>query len=75
MLDRPGLLVFKCQDTVSGGKQYLSHVEIVRMAQDIGYEADDLFVLARRNVIWSDNMKNQQHARKTHSYFLVFKKR
>lgn len=69
-----GRLVFKCQDTVSGSKQYLSHCEIIRQAEEIGFYADDLFILARRNAIWSPNMQNQQHARKLHSYFLVFVK-
>jgi hypothetical protein len=73
---RPGgVLAFKCQDTVSGGRQYLSHCEIVRQSLEIGFYADDLFVLARQNVMWSANMANQQHARKSHCYFLVFKKR
>jgi hypothetical protein len=69
-----GILVFKCQDTVSGGKQHLSHVHVINMAQGYGFYCKDLFVLLSKGVIWSPNMKNQQHARKAHSYFLVFKK-
>jgi hypothetical protein len=68
------LLVVKCQDTVSGGKQYLSHVYITDEATRLGWYCDDVFVLWRENVLWSPNMENQYHARKNHVYFLVFKK-
>lgn len=66
-----GIVAFKCQDTVSGGKQYLSHVHVVNMAQELGYYVKDLFVLGRHNVMWSPNMVNQVHARKNHCYYLV----
>jgi len=69
---RPGgVVAFKCQDTVSGGINYMTHAAVIAMAQEIGYYVKDLFILARRNVLWSPNMANQQHARKTHSYFIV----
>lgn len=70
-----GILAFKCQDMISGSKQYLSHVEIVNMAKELHYICEDLFVLVRTNVLWSPNMVNQQHARKRHCYYLVFRKR
>jgi hypothetical protein len=70
-----GLLVFKCQDLVSAGKQHFSHVEIINTAERLGFYSKDLFILTRDNVMYSPNMENQQHARKTHSYFLVFLKR
>ena len=70
---RPGgVLVFKCQDMVSGGRQHWSHCEIWRMAIGMGYTAKDLYIKYNPNVLWSPNMKNQQHARRTHSYFWVF---
>lgn len=70
---RPGgVLVFKCQDMVSGGKQHWSHCQIWRMATDMGYIAKDLYIKYNPNVLWSPNMVNQQHARRTHSYFWVF---
>lgn len=69
-----GLLTFKCQDMVSGGKQHWSHVEIYNMAREIGYYPKDLYILVRNTVLWSPNMKNQQHARKNHSFYWVFKK-
>lgn len=68
------LLVIKCQDTVSGGKQYISHALIINQAVLNGWYCDDIFVLFRKQVLFSPNMANQQHARKNHVYFLVFKK-
>ena len=42
------------------------------MALNFGYYPKDKFILLAKNRIMSPNMKNQQHARKFHSYFLVF---
>lgn len=72
---RPGgLLVFKCQDVVESGKQILTHCYVWSMAAALGFEDVDLFVLLakRRMIGW--NHGNQKHARKYHSYFLVFRK-
>ncbi len=74
ILKTDGVLVFKCQDTIESGKQYLSHVEIITYACTLGYYPIDLFILTASNVLISPNMVNQQHARKSHSYFIVFKK-
>lgn len=75
ILDRKGILAFKCQDTISGGKEYWSHVEIINMAYEIGFKLKDLFILYRGdNVLFSPNMKKQKHARKTHCYYLVLEK-
>jgi len=69
-----GIVIFKCQDVVSGGKQYFSHCEVMMQALQAGFYPKDLFVLL------SDSRpigrhKTQQHARKYHSYFWVFQKR
>ena len=69
-----GVLIFKCQDTIDSCKQYLSHVEIINMAISLGFYAKDLFVLLAKSRLMSPNMRKQQHARKFHCYFLVFKK-
>ena len=69
-----GVLVVKCQDTISSGKQYLSHVEIINYAINIGFYPIDMFILLADNRIL-DGHGEQQHARKYHSYFLVFKKK
>jgi len=69
-----GMVTVKCQDVVSGGINYMTHAATIVIAQKIGFYCQDLFILHRPNVLWSPNMANQQHARKTHSYFLVFRK-
>lgn len=72
LLQKGGIVAFKCQDTVSGGKQFISHFEVMKQAERLGFYCKDLFVLGRTNVLWSPNMANQQHARKNHCYFIVF---
>ena len=70
-----GILIFKCQDKVSSGKQYLSHVFVIDTAVEIGFYPKDLFVLLARNRLVADwQKKNQKHSRKFHCYFLVFQK-
>lgn len=69
-----GLLVFKCQDTVSGGKNYFSHYVVEEYARRIGFVEVDLFILHSKTVMWSANMSRQCHARKTHSFVLCFRK-
>lgn len=70
-----GILIFKCQDKVSSGKQYMSHCFIWQEAIKIGYYPKDLFVLLAKNRIVADwQLKNQKNARKFHSYFWVFLK-
>jgi tRNA G10 N-methylase Trm11 len=70
-----GVLIFKCQDKISSGKQYLSHVFIINEAIKIGFYPKDLFVLLAKNRLVADwQTKNQKNARKYHSYFIVFEK-
>lgn len=74
ILKDKGVLIFKCQDTVSGGKNFLSHVYIINKALEIGFYPKDLFILNAKQRLISGQIKKQQHARKFHSYFLVFTK-
>lgn len=69
-----GLLVIKCQDTVSSGENHMSHFAIEKFAEALNLKTIDLSILLARSTIWSPNQRNQQHARKTHSFFLVFRK-
>lgn len=72
---RPGgVLIVKCQDEVCANKQRLTHVEIINELSDTGFVVEDLFVLLRRNRPGVSRMLKQVHARKNHSYFLVFRK-
>jgi len=74
-LKKGGILVFKCQDKVSGGKQYMSHCIIYEMALSLGFYPRDLFVLVNENKMLGKWAKGEQfHAYKTHSYFWVFEK-
>ena len=75
VLNDNGILIFKCQDKVSSGKQYMSHCFIYDKAVSIGFYPKDLFVLLAKSRITADwQMKNQKNARKYHSYFWVFQK-
>jgi tRNA G10 N-methylase Trm11 len=72
---RPGgVLIAKCQDEVSANKQRLTHVEIISAYESMGFYSKDLFVLVRPNRPGMSRLKIQVHARKNHSYFLVFQK-
>lgn len=74
ILTHNGIIVMKCMDIVSGEVNFMFHAFIISKAQQLGLYVNDLFVLARKNVLWSPNMAKQQHARKNHSYFLILKK-
>ena len=71
-----GLVVMKCQDTVSGGKNHFTHAMVMQMTMEIGFYPKDLFILLAKMRINSFGGKwnTQRHARKYHSYFWVFEK-
>ncbi len=75
VLKKDGILIVKCQDEVSANKQRLTHVEIISGYESLGFYSRDLFVLVRRNKPAVSRIIRQEHARKNHSYFLVFQKR
>lgn len=75
VLKEDGILIFKCQDKVSSGKQYMTHVFVVNTAVETGFYPKDLFVLLAKNRLVADwQTRHQIHARKYHCYFLVFRK-
>ena len=37
ILKPDGILIFKCQDKISSGKQYMTHTYVINMAEDIGF--------------------------------------
>jgi hypothetical protein len=74
VLNKNGILIFKCQDTVNGGKNYFSHIHVMNESIKNGFYPKDLFVLLAKSRIIG-KMKKQQHARKFHSYFLVLQKK
>lgn len=75
ILKEGGILIFKCQDKVSSGKQYMSHVFIMNEAVKVGFYPKDLFILLAKNRLVANwQLKNQKNARKFHSYFWVLQK-
>ncbi len=70
-----GTLIVKCQDEVSNHRQHLTHVQIINdYSQRLGLYCKDLFVIVRRDTPRISRINKQSHARKNHSYFLVFTK-
>jgi len=67
-----GVLIVKCQDEVSANRQNLTHVELINEYERMGFYAKDLFVVIHPNKPAVSRLKKQVHARKNHSYFLVF---
>ncbi|MDX9844984.1 MAG: DNA methyltransferase [Aquabacterium sp.] len=75
VLKKDGIFIVKCQDEVSANKQRLTHVELITAYESMGFYTKDLFVVVRSNKAGVSRLKKQAHARKNHSYFLVFQKR
>lgn len=69
-----GVFIVKCQDEVSANRQWLTHVELINEFARTGFYAKDLFVVVRENRPVVSRLKKQVHARKNHSYFLIFVK-
>ncbi len=75
VLRERGVLIVKCQDEVCSNRQRFTHAEIIQLYDKIGFVAEDLFVVMRNNRPGVSRAVRQVHARKNHSYFLVFWKR
>lgn len=69
-----GIYIVKCADEVCANRQRLTHVEIINELAGYGFVIEDLFVVLRRNKPGLSRVVKQVHARKNHSYFLVFRK-
>jgi len=72
VLNPKGVMIVKCQDEVSANRQWLTHVEIINYYEQLGFYCKDLFVVVRQNRAVVARLLKQVHARKNHSYFLVF---
>jgi len=70
-----GMYIVKCQDEVCANLQRLTHVEIINELAGYGFVAEDLFVVVRTGKPGVSRLLRHAHARKNHSYFLVFLKR
>lgn len=73
VLKKSGKLIIKCQDEVCANKQRLTHVEIINALYN-EWHCKDIFVVVRTNRPVVSRIKKQVHARKNHSYFLVFER-
>ncbi len=72
VLRERGVLIVKCQDEVCSNRQRFTHIEIMEAYEAMGFVAEDLFVTVRNNRPGVSCAVRQVHARKNHSYFLVF---
>jgi hypothetical protein len=69
-----GIVVVKCQDVIESGKQKLQHCYVWEGAQTVGFEDLDLFIILKKTTMVGHNWDRQVHARRGHSYFMVFRK-
>ncbi|HEX4362214.1 MAG TPA: DNA methyltransferase [Pseudonocardia sp.] len=74
VLRNHGVFIVKCQDEVSANRQRLTHVELINAFTEAGFYCKDLFIVIRPNRPGVARLLRQEHARKNHSYFLVFVK-
>src|SRR6267154_229143 len=74
VLKPEGIFIVKCMDEVCANQQRLTHVELINEFCNQGFIVEDLFVLLRNNRPGVSRILRQMHARKNHSYFLIFRK-
>lgn len=74
ILGKDGIFIVKCGDEVCANQQRLTHVEIINDYAANGFVVEDLFIVVRMNKPGVSRILQQVHARKNHSYFLVFRK-
>jgi len=72
VLERNGVYIVKCADEVCANRQRLTHIEIINDLEANGFVAEDLFVLVQTGKPGVSRVLRQTHARKNHSYFIVF---
>ena len=72
VLREGGIYIVKCQDEVCANQQRLTHVELINELQQYGFITEDLFVVMRNGKPGVSRLLTQVHARKNHSYFIVF---
>jgi len=76
ILKNKGFVIFKCQDMTDGSGSrpfYDTHVDIIKIARNIGFSLRDIVILTKFNKIIK-NSKKQGCFRKIHSYYLIFRK-
>lgn len=73
VLRHGGFLVVKCQDTIQDGLQYRTRIELHNRALKIGFADKDEVIMASGSP-GRTRWPIQRHFRKTHSFFLIFRK-
>lgn len=74
VLKNNGICVFKLQPTICSSVNHQIDAFSVVCAQECGMETEDMWILLSKQRLISGKIKRQQHARKFHSNFFVFKK-
>jgi hypothetical protein len=73
VLKDDGTLIVKVQDEVSANTQELTHIQITNFyEEELGMYTKDLFVVVRNNTPAVSGVQNQVHARKNHSFFMIY---
>jgi hypothetical protein len=73
VLDENGVFIVKVGDEVSSNTQYLTHIQVTNYYErELRFYTKDLFVVERHNTPSVSGMENQVHARKNHSFFMVY---
>lgn len=75
LLKKGGYLVIKTQDTNYTGRQIWTSFMVQQFASEIGFSLEDVFILLANHAIVGKTLIQQRHARKYHSYFMVFRKK
>lgn len=73
VLKPEGIIVFKCQDTISSRKQICTPSFVWFLCECLGLTMVDKFVLNSKNRLISGKHAKQEHSRRYESYFLVIK--
>ena len=74
VLNNEGIVVWKSQSTISARKNIMMPYFSWMVAEKTGFYTLDEFILLAKNRLHSGKIKKQEHARKFHSHFFVFKK-
>jgi hypothetical protein len=78
VLEKKGIMIFKCQDIIHNHKMHCTHLNIMEWSKGL-FRLKDLFVLPAKSRMpipqqEGTKKKTQKHARIFHSYFMVLEK-
>ena len=78
VLDKKGIMVFKCQDIIHNHKMHCTHMNVMEWSKGL-FRLKDLFILPAKSRMAipqqaGTKKKVQKHARIFHSYFMVLEK-